>query len=293
MISSLSLFAGISLGCSVGYGFGGCARQIAVDLSENKEHLEDGSTTFWFREGTNKIVININDNSTECTSVVVTYNDKKYIFKIQQFNDRLVASCNIIKGIEFMFYNCGPGRTLSSVIDDTGRCFISIDSVTGTEPHHLKFESIGMKLTNSSHNTQTVSQLVRQQVSVALFVYANKYNLLDSSNLFDDIKIIKDRYNALILFSHNGEQKVIYLKGSLDHTVDIVCEGTLRSANRFNLILPDRIDDDSAYSVIGYEEDKVIANYSVILKDDTLRYINTDVDRTFSSNLYPNKYILM
>lgn len=271
MFNSLSLFASISLGCSMGYGLGGSSRQIDAVLTEVKESVCDESRTFFFRDGERSIIITHISNENE-DKTIIEVDKKKYIFKLASKNEQLIATCALFPGMSFIYSMCGEMRLLCRHISNNGRCFISVDSISHLHATTVKFESFGMELIEGHVNWRNTSSFMKKQLTMAFIIHGyDKVGDFSKLNNFsyEDLTVLTDYCNGLLLFNSENTEHVICVRGCLNHSVDVICNGGVRDRKRYNVILPDR-HDRNAFSITKWEGPTERESFTVIIDDGYL-----------------------
>ena len=288
MFNNLSLFASISLGCSVGYGLGGYSRQISSMLSEQKEIFSDNIRTFIFTDNDKVIQIDHIEEKDGNDKAVVHCDGKEYVFVLVEENGQLTATCDAIPGMQFVYSACGAGRMLCSQLSASGRCFVSVDTVTH-KPNgkSFLFESFGMEVSYDHENWKGVSNFMKKQIVISLLLHeVTKYSFLDGIKDFTcgDLSLFADRFNAAAVFHNENMEHVVCMRGCTNHTVEVTCGGTFKTNIRYTVLLPNRSEKDifSVYRYVNDKEDE--ESMSFIFEDNvvTIHYKGECVAFTFS-----------
>ncbi len=270
MFNSLSLFSSISLGCSIGYGLGGASRQIEAKLAEKKEHITEKERSFFFTDRDKNITITHRECDSFHDQTIVNIDGKKYIFDLKQRDSQVIATCNLLHGVSFVYILCGDARVLCSQISANGRCFISVDTVSyGGESGLIDFKSFGMTLSEEHANWKRMTSFMKNQLVIAFLLHEydqhHDFGLIDAVN-YKEVTALVDYCNGLLLFDRTGQGHAVCVRGCLNHSVDILCGGGIRDCKRYNMILPDRYDRNT-YTVtrwIGNEEKET---FDIVIAD--------------------------
>ena len=278
MFNNLSLFASISLGCSIGYGLGGYSRQISSILTEQEEIFNDRTRTFVFTDNDKTIRIDHIEGENKNDQAIIHYDGKEYLFELTEENDQLHATCDLIPNMEFIYSACGSGHILCSQLSASGRCFVAVDTITcKTNGKSFIFESFGMEVDCSHENWKGVSNFMKKQIVISLLLHeVTKYAFLDGITDFvcGDLSLFSDRYNAAAVFHANHMEHIVCVRGCTNHTVEVTCGGTFRTKVRYVIFLPNRSEKDifTVYRYVNDKEDE--ANLSFVFEDNvvTLHY---------------------